>query len=203
VSKVPGRAERPVTLYGSELDSALALGTKPVATVGPVPRYLGRGAADIEVVKPSDLARIEAINPDVILAANPTHKRLYTRLKRIAPTVVLTEGINWKANFRQDGEALGHADRAESLLTRYDRRAARVRQIARSRELPGLPIAAEKSLRRPFVASILDDLGLDHPKPGQEVVAGAKPGRDDEWTLGEGYLAAMAVLADIERLYRG
>ena len=201
VTKVPGRAERPATLYPSELDSALALGSRPVATTGPVPRYLRAG--DIETVGTTaqpDLTTLEAADPDVILASNPTHKRLYRRLRRIAPTVVLTEGIEWKANFRQDGEALGWADRAERMLTRYDRLAARVRALARTREPPELPPQAQRSLRRPFIADVLDDAGIEHPRSGSDRVPGARPGPRDQWTLGEGYLAATAVLRDLEGL---
>jgi ABC-type Fe3+-hydroxamate transport system substrate-binding protein len=206
VTKVPGQAKRPVALYPSELDSALALGVHPVGAAFPpgsreLPRYLRGGTGGIEpvgtVARP-DLRRIEALDPDLILASKPSHEQLYDRLRRIAPTVVLTEDVDWKPNFRQDGEALGLADAAEKLLSTYDRRAADVRRLARGKT-PKLPPAARRALTRPFIASIFDDVGLRHPVPRADRLPGARVGSLDEWTVGTGYLAAQQVLADLQR----
>lgn len=209
VSKVPGQAKRPVALYPSELDSAFALGVRPVGAAAPagaggLPRYLASRTGGIAItgtVARPDLARIEALDPDVILASKPSHVRLYDRLRKIAPTVVLTEDVNWKANFRQDGEALGLADQAEKLLSVYDRQAARVRRLARG-QTPSLPAAARSALQCPFIASIFDDLGLPHPAPRSNRLPNAKVGPLDEWTLGVGYVAAQRVLADLERFLK-
>jgi ABC-type Fe3+-hydroxamate transport system substrate-binding protein len=204
-TKVPGHAERPVTLYPSELDDSFALGAAPVGAAGVLPRYLRRRTHDVRLVGPiarPQISRIAALDPDLILAAKQSQKRLYDRLEEIAPTVVMDQKVDWKPNLRQDGEALGEADFAEKLLTDYDGRAARVRELIRSRGTPTLPAAVRGSLTRPFVASILDDVGVDHPKPRTDLPAGARPGPYDAWTLGVGYIAATRILADLERFTR-
>jgi iron complex transport system substrate-binding protein len=202
LSKVPGHAERPVTLYPSELDDAFALGVRPVGAAGPLPRYLGARTRTIRsvgaVARPS-LARIEALDPDLILAAKQSQGRLYKRLKKLAPTVVLDQKVDWKPNLRQDGEALGYTDYAEKLLTDYDRRAAAVKRLIRRRGKPTLPPEVRGSLRRPFIVSIMKDVGLRAPHRGRDLLPGARPGPYDAWTLGNGYLAATRVLADLER----
>jgi len=204
-TKVPGRAERPVALYPSELDDALAFGSVPIAAAGALPRYLGERTAGITQVGPiarPDVAEIEALDPDLVLGTKQSHKRLYKRLKEIAPTVVLDQKVDWKPNLRQDGETLGHPDFAEKLLTDYDRQAARVKRLIRRRGEPTLPSEVRPALRRPFVASILDDVGVDHPKPRSDLLRDARPGRYDAWTLGIGYIAATRILADLRRFSR-
>ena len=146
-----------------------------------------------------DLARVQALQPDLILAGKQSQGRLYLELKKIAPTVVSDEAVDWKPNLRQDGEALGRFDLAEHLLIVYDRRAAQVRRLVRAHGAPRLPSGVRDSLRRPFIASIFDDVGLRHPQPGVEAVKGARPGPFDAWTLGKGYVAANRVLSDLER----
>jgi iron complex transport system substrate-binding protein len=204
-TKVPGRAERPVALYPSELDDAFALGSAPAGAAGPLPDYLGARTRPVEIVgsiATPDVGRIEHLDPDLILGAKQSQKRLYDRLTRIAPTIMLDQKVDWKPNLRQDGEALGAADFAEKLLTAYDGQAARVRRLIRKRGRPELPAQVQGSLRRPFVASILDDVGVSHPKPRSDLLPGARPGRNDAWTLGLGYIAATRILADLERFTR-
>jgi ABC-type Fe3+-hydroxamate transport system substrate-binding protein len=200
----PGQAERPVALYPSELDDAFALGASPVGAAGTLPRYLGARTRNTQLVGPivrPDLARIQKLDPDLILAAR-RQRRLYKRMKEIAPTVAIDEKVDWKPNLRQDGEALGEADFAEKLLTDYDGRVARVKRLIRRRGRPNLPPAVRDSLSRPFVASILDDVGMSHPRPRADLLPGARPGPYDAWTLGMGYIAAARILADLERFTR-
>ncbi len=193
-----------MALYPSELDSALALGVRPLGAathrgVSGFPQYLK--AHGVQPVGPVDRPRvdeIEVLDPDVILVSKQSHERLYRRLKRIAPTVALDELVNWKPNLRHDGEALGRTDRAEALLTDYDRRVAQVRRVLGGRR-PALPEAARRTLRRPLIASIFDDLELPHPPAGSDRVPGARPGPLDHWSLGAGPLAARRVLLDLRR----
>jgi iron-siderophore transport system substrate-binding protein len=206
-TKVPGQSKRPVALYPSELDDAFALDASPVGAAGVLPRYLSPRTKDTRLVgtiwHPS-LSRIRALHPDLILAGKQSQRSYYRRLKKIAPTVVIDQRVNWKPNLRQDGEALGHADFAEKLLTEYDFLAARTRSAIRRYGKPKLPAAVRPALRRPFVASILDDVGLKHPAPQRkDLLAGARPGPYDAWTLGIGYVAATRILADLQRFSRG
>jgi iron complex transport system substrate-binding protein len=201
-TKVPGQSKRPVALYPSELDDGFNLDASPVGAAGVLPHYLSPRTRDTKLVGPishPSLRRIEALDPDLILAAKQSQGRLYRRLKKIAPTVVLDQKVDWKPNLRQDGEALGHSDFAEKLLSEYDFLAARTRAAIRRRGKPGFPAAVRPALTRPFVDSILDDVGVSHPRPRTDLLPGARPGPYDAWTLGMGYIAATRILADLQR----
>jgi iron complex transport system substrate-binding protein len=134
-----------------------------------------------------------------VILATKKQKPIYKRLKKIAPTVAIDAKVDWKPNLRQDGEALGEADFAEKLLTEYDARAANVKRVIAKRGKPSLPAQVRGSSSRPFVASVLDDVGMSHPKPRSDLLKGARPGRYDAWTLGIGYIAATKILDDLER----
>jgi iron complex transport system substrate-binding protein len=207
-TKVPGRAGRPVTLYTSELDDAIALGATPVGATVPdgatvFPRYLGapvRHMRRVGTVSRPNLGRIASLQPDVILATVPSDRRLYRRLDEIAPTVAADEAVDWKPNLRQDAEVLGRTDAGEAMLSGYDRRALRVRRALRGRTRAlRLPTEARRALRRPFVVSVLKDVGVPHPPAGPNRVPGARAGRYDEWTFGVGVIAANRLLDDLRR----
>ena len=80
-TKVPGVAERPMTLSADTLGDALALGVKPVRAAlpgGRLPDYLRSDAQGVEVVPPLtklDLAATEAAEPDVILGTKEGRRR--------------------------------------------------------------------------------------------------------------------------------
>ena len=193
-TKVPGMAERPMTLSADTLGDALALGVKPVRAAlpgGRLPDYLRREAQGVEVVPPItklDLAATEAAEPDVILGSKEGDGELYDDFERIAPTV-MSEGDNWKLNLRLHGEALGRTNDAEKLLIDWDNRAAKVRnEIGDTEPVVSLPHPSH------FAESILGDLGLELGSHGVEVIR-LKPA--PEWS-GGGVLAARAALEDLE-----
>jgi iron complex transport system substrate-binding protein len=195
-TKVPGVAERPMTLSADTLGDALALGVEPVRAAlpgGRLPEYLRSDAKGVEVVPPLtrlDLAATEAAEPDVILGTKEGQGDLYDDLKRVAPTV-MSEGDNWKLNLRLHGEALGRTNDAEKLLIDWDNRAARVRKAFAD---TAIGVVLEKPSA--FGESIIGDVGVE---PGRErdVIMTIKPA--PEWS-GGGLLAARAALADLERL---
>jgi iron-siderophore transport system substrate-binding protein len=200
-TKVPGQAERPLTLTPDTLGDTLALGVEPVATAlggGDMPPYLAKAARDIRVIENTDLTAISASTPDVILGTKEQDGDEYDELKKIAPTV-MSEGTNWKLNLRLHGEALGRTNDAEQLLIDWDNRAAKVKDAIGGRKLsvdvtlgPGTgDFGLEPDS---FAGSILGDLGIKPGRGGDEVLH-VTAGR--EW-VGGGVLAARAVLADIE-----
>jgi iron complex transport system substrate-binding protein len=194
-TKVPGVAERPMTLTADTLGDTLALGVRPVRAAlpgGRLPDYLRPQADGIEVVPPLtklDLAAAEAAHPDVILGTKEADGPLYARLSRIAPTIV-SEGDNWKLNLRLHGEALGRTNDAEKLLIEWDNRVAKVRKAIGSRD-----VSVEIADPSPFAESILTDLGVKPGHGGKRVIR--VPSRA-EWS-GGGVLAARAVLDDVAR----
>jgi ABC-type Fe3+-hydroxamate transport system substrate-binding protein len=179
-TKVPGQAERPITLTTDALDDALALGVRPVRAAlpgGRLPAYLRDRARGIEVVPEItalDLAALEAAEPDLILGSAARQARLYERLRQFAPTVMTDAGgVGWKLNVRLHGEALGRTNDAEALLIDYDRRSGRLRRKlgrrARATELSVVQVGSRDVLLarlESFPGSVIGDVGLP-PLPGR------------------------------------
>jgi iron complex transport system substrate-binding protein len=182
-TRVPGRAERVVSLTPVALDNALALGVRPVGAATPpggrLPSYLGPGTRELTLVGPGsrlDLRTIDALDPDLIIGSKTRHGERYEQLREIASTVMTEDGAggDWKLDARLHGEALGRTDQTERLLSANDRRVARLRQtlgaragrteVSVVRVLPGeIRVAGRES----FAGAVLADLGLARP-PAQE-----------------------------------
>ena len=177
-TRVPARAERVVALTPDALDTALALGVKPVggatAPDGRFPGYLGRRTAGIERTgtypKPF-LNAVEYVGPDLILGEKDLQGRLYRRLEAIASTVMAADhGHSWEVNTRLFGEAMGRTDQAERLLTRYDRLGERVRgRLDRLGDLEVsvvrvLPTGVRAAGARSFAGTVIGDAGLGRPR---------------------------------------
>jgi iron complex transport system substrate-binding protein len=190
-TKVPGVAERPMTLTADALGDTLALGVKPVRAALPgarLPAYLREAAAGVEVVAPLtklDLYATEAADPDVILGSKEAQEELYEDLSRIAPTV-MTKCDNWKLNLRLHGEALGRTNDAERLLIDWDNRVAEVRDRLR-RSNRAIQVSPGSSS---FTEQIVADLDVGDDDTRDLLVWGA------DWPSG-GILAARAALDDI------
>ena len=201
-TKVPGLAERPMTLSSDTLGDTLALGVRPVRAAlpgGRLPDYLRPDARGVEVVPPLtklDLPATEAADPDLILGTKEADGDLYGDLSRIAPTV-MGEGDDWKLNLRLHGEALGRTNDAEKLLIDWDSRVARVRDaigrtnvsvlLTRPNDAPASP--------GPVGEAVLADLGIRSGEHGDRVL---RIDAGPEWS-GGGLLAARAALAEIAR----
>jgi iron complex transport system substrate-binding protein len=192
-TKVPGMAERPMTLTADTLGDTLALGVRPVRAAlpgGRLPRYLRTQAKGVEVVPrvtKLDLAAADAAEPDLILGTKEGQGKLYDLLSRIAPTV-MSEGDDWKLNLRLHGEALGRTNDAEKLLIDWDNRVAKARDA-----IGGRKVSVELARPSRFADSILADLGVRGGRQRGLVIHADGP----EWS-GGGLLAARAALADVE-----
>lgn len=191
-TKVPGQAERPLTLTADALGDTLALAVEPVGAVD-VPPYLEKRARGIPELPPGDPVEFDRVDPDVILGSKEANGDDYDVLKQIAPTV-MSEGDDWKLNLRLHGEALGRTNDAERLLIDWDNRVAKVKRELRGRRfavrLPG------GRLPGPVGRSVLADLGLTGAG-GRAKTVRVEGG--PEWSSG-GLLAARAVLAQVAGL---
>ena len=176
-TKVPGQAERPITLTRATLDDTLALGVRPVRAATPLggapPPYLIGKLPSVKRLPPvtaTTVPSLEAADPDLILGSATRQHRLYNDLSRIAPTVMVDgAGGQWKLDLRLVGEALGRTNDAERLLSDYDADAARTRRGIRRAMGPGKPRVAlievardglRAAPRDSFAGTILADAGL-------------------------------------------
>jgi ABC-type Fe3+-hydroxamate transport system substrate-binding protein len=152
-TKVPGQAQRPLTMTLDTLDDTLALGVHPSRAAVPaakLPPYLrgpGRGVTLMRPVTAADLPAVDAVHADLILGSNAGQGKLYDDLSRIAPTVIIEgTGGQWKLDLRLVGEGVGRTNDAEQLLIDYDREAADARRAIRA--------AATSAGRKPRVAVV-------------------------------------------------
>ncbi|MDQ3675943.1 MAG: ABC transporter substrate-binding protein [Actinomycetota bacterium] len=131
-TKITGTPERVIVLDTGELDSAVALGVKPVGAVEAIageglPAYLGDAVRGIELVGTIEQPNVEAIaalQPDLILSSKVRHEAIYGQLTRVAPTVFSEEvGVTWKKNFALHASALGLSDQAGRLQAEYEDKA--------------------------------------------------------------------------------
>lgn len=178
-SAVPAAPSRVVVLDDGPLNSALALGVRPVGAAlafadGRFPGYLGQQTTGIEpvgTIAQPNLETIARLRPDLILGSKLRHEEIYPELSAIAPTVFSeTVGEPWKENLLLDGEALGRRAEAEALLADYDARLALFREAMGGR-LTDTAISVVRFLpdevriyqQANFSGVILADAGLARP----------------------------------------
>lgn len=199
-TRVPFLSDRSATVDPAALETALALGVKPLGSTswehdGRQPAYLRRLAAGVKPLgyaATPDVPALSALDPDVIIGNDLFQKRLYDRLSKIAPTVYSGIPIkDWKGDVRFFGEALGRSDQGEALLIDWDRRVARVHKALGPNppDVVRLPPDLREYLDRTFVDSVLEDVGIS---------AGAAVSRGK----GGGIISARRVLDAIERQAR-
>lgn len=132
-SQIPTQPQRVITLDSGELDTAIALGVKPVGAVsffqdGGFLSYL-RGKTDgitnVGTLDQPNLEQMTVLKPDLILSSKLRHAEIYPRLAAIAPTVFAENiGVTWKENLLLYGDALGKKAEAEKKMADYYARLA-------------------------------------------------------------------------------
>ncbi|MGA5563320.1 ABC transporter substrate-binding protein [Streptomyces platensis] len=176
--KVPAAPERVVALSEMDLDSALALGVKPVGlTAGRgqhgAPGYLADRAKGIPVVGAvtgPDIEKVVRSRPDVILAGQTTDAQILKQLRRIAPTVVTIDPAkDWKKSLELTGRALGKSNAAGKFLAGYDTKAAALKKDLGERAGAGVSVARYSAKgtavmqQGVFISDVLKDLGFKRP----------------------------------------
>ncbi len=179
-TKITGTPERVVVLDTGELDSAVALGVKPIGAVEAIageglPAYLGDAVEGIEVVGTIEQPNIEAIaalQPDLILSSKVRHEAIYDQLARVAPTVFSEEvGVTWKENFVLHARALGLTGEAKRLQAEYEDK-ARELEAALGDKRADSTVSVVRSVgdevriyqNANFLGTILEDAGLPRPE---------------------------------------
>ena len=179
-ARIAGTPERVVVLDTGELDSAVALGVKPVGAVEPIagagfPAYLAdamKGVKIVGTIEQPSLEAITALKPDLILSNKIRHAAIYDQLSRIAPTVFTEEvGVVWKENFALHAKALGKTDEADRLQTEYQTDARKLGE-ALGEKRSSTAVSVVRSVgdevriyeKANFLGTILDDVGLPRPK---------------------------------------
>lgn len=138
---IPVDPERVVVLdAGNVLESVLALGVVPVATV--VPKTTGTWPDFIAEKLPSDVAsvgdseanvdieKVIGAEPDLIIVTSEdaSQREFYDNVAGIAPTVAVGDVANeWKESLSILGDHLGKQAEAETLLADYETRVAGVK----------------------------------------------------------------------------
>jgi iron complex transport system substrate-binding protein len=183
-ARVTGRPQRVVVLDTGELDSAVALGVKPVGAVEAIagegfPAYLADQVAGVEkvgTIEQPSLEAIAALRPDLILSSKVRHEAIHDQLSRIAPTVFSEEvGVTWKENFALHAEALGRQEEARRLSQEYDDKVTALRESLGDR-VADTKVSVVRSvgdevriyLKANFLGTILEDAGLPRPRPQDE-----------------------------------
>lgn len=179
-SCLPEHPQRVVVLDTNELDSALALGVKPVGSVeasagSGFPAYLQPLTEGIEVVgtiAEPNLEAILALEPDLILSSKPRHEDIYPQLAAIAPTVfteTLARAI-WKDQLAIHAEALNRTDVLELRLAEYAARIAFIRSVIPVSDIEVSIVRFTSTENRimphgSFVGSIIREIGFPRPEP--------------------------------------
>ncbi|EAR07875.1 ABC transporter substrate-binding protein [Reinekea blandensis] len=124
---LPEPAVRIVTLYQGATDAAIALGIEPVGAVEswvekPIYQYL-RGELDyttlVGLETQPNLEAIAALQPDVIIASEVRHAKVYDQLSQIAPTVAHETVFMFDETLELVAEVTGKADAADAWLAQW------------------------------------------------------------------------------------
>jgi|GEM_PF-1049879 len=179
--------QRLVTLGNAALEAALVLGIKPVGAApwvgagnpGSFPSFLDaeqvEGIEYLGDVNQPSLERILDLKPDLILGSRTEHRTIYALLSQIAPTVLCdVQAASWQESFRTYARALKHETAAEKVISRYDRRLARLHQNLGDRAaalqvsvVRFMPAQVRLYLRGSHIGRILADAQLSRP-PAQD-----------------------------------
>lgn len=172
---VDGAPQRVVVLTETALDTALALGVKPIGTLATrggsgVANYLKDKAGPIALVGTTREVNLEAVlqlQPDLILAAPDLNRDLYAKLSLMAPTLVPRGNAfdAWRDVTTFYAQALGKRAEADAYLEQIDARIAALKKAVKPgvvasvvRWNPQGPILMSNQL---FAGQLLGQLGFD------------------------------------------
>lgn len=127
---IHGQPKRVVSLFQGATDTLVALGVEPIGVVEswaqkPMYSYLRPKLKNVTYVgletQPS-LEDIALLKPDLIIASRYRSEKIYGILSQIAPTIALEEVYDFRQTLKITGKALGREDKANQLLTDWQKR---------------------------------------------------------------------------------
>ena len=177
---IPVHPQRVVILHGFLWEDAIALGFKPVgaasrgwATLTPPQISLEQqqGVVDVGYI-PTNIEKVLALKPDLILGTFDAQKDIYPFLSHIAPTVIVQIDIHdWKDHFLRVADTLSKTKEAQKVLTDYNSRLQHFKAAMGDR-LPKIRLSVigfEKEIcwlfnqqKNSFSYGILSEAGLIH-----------------------------------------
>lgn len=193
--KVPAAPKRVVVLSELDLDSALALGVKPVGlTAGRgqqgAPEYLAEQAKGIPLVGAvtgPDIEKVVRAKPDVILAGQLADKQVLGRLRKVAPTVLTTDATkDWKKSLQLTGKVLGRTAQANTFIAGYDTKVAALKKDLGPEAGASVSVARYSAKgtavmqQGVFISDVLKDLGFKRPGIQNQKGAGHSTPISDE-----------------------
>ncbi|WP_375477319.1 ABC transporter substrate-binding protein [uncultured Nostoc sp.] len=177
---IPIHPQRVVILHGFLWEDAIALGLKPVgaavrgwASITPPQISLEQQQGVVDVgYTPTNIEKVLALKPDLILGTFDAQKDIYPFLSHIAPTVIVEIDIHdWKDHFLRVAEVLGKTKEAQKVITDYNSRLQNFRDAIGDR-LPKIRLSVigfEKEIcwlfnqqKNSFSYRILSEAGLIH-----------------------------------------
>lgn len=190
VIKVDGEPQRVVVLSEAALDTALALGVKPLGSVATrgstaVSAYLQLKAGKLAIVgtaREFNLESILALQPDLILAPNAIGQDVYNILSKLAPTIVpaAVSTDDWRKTVNSYAQALGKVKEAEAAYKALDQRIETIggrlrpgQTVSVVRWMPQGPMIMSSKI---FTGQLLTQLGLKTPELANSL--GDKPHSD-------------------------
>jgi iron complex transport system substrate-binding protein len=183
---------RVVYLFQGMVDIGVAVGAKPVGAVEsaeerPWFHYLRAqmsGVKSVGALTQPNLETIASLKPDLIIGAKSRaeQEKVYTQLSAIAPTIMMNDVFDWKANLKLAGEALYKEAEAAAVMKDWDSKVLEFKQKMGDRlsktEVSIIRFEKDGSSRffvTGFAGTIFQELGLVRPKvqqvPGKTVVS--------------------------------
>lgn len=175
---IHGKPKRVVSLFQGATDTLVALGVEPVGVVEswaqkPMYGYLRPKLKNVTYVgletQPS-LEDIALLKPDLIIASRYRSEKIYGILSQIAPTIALEEVYDFRQTLKITGKALDREDKANQLLTDWQKRITNTRHNLQTHFGKSWPQKISLLDFRPdhvrlytpnsFSGSILSDLGF-------------------------------------------
>lgn len=125
---IPKEVTKIATASLESMEDAAVLGVKPVGVVsvgGKIPQYLANeleGAESIGEKMQPNYETLLTLKPDVIMWTSKSPANITENLEKVATTFPYSHiSIDWESNLRLMAELTGKQDKAEKIITQYNK----------------------------------------------------------------------------------